>query len=204
MDLEQTLEQFDAVETNLRRLEKVWEEMQQIISSGVTFLGMSPEALRYAELQRAYALISNGIPAIDGYRITTTPEDVDAIAQARLDAMEIGEFEAKVSVEEGIDEPTREIDEYRFKFRQARRELVRGKLQELVGQINGLVSSLAESVPSNREPVDHKDWPELVAAFEQVERLAGSQIPQVGRWSDMRRHLYWAQGCDVHDIASES
>ena len=29
MDLEQTLEQFDAVETNLRRLEKVWEEMQQ-------------------------------------------------------------------------------------------------------------------------------------------------------------------------------
>jgi hypothetical protein len=31
MDLEQTLEQFDAVETNLRRLEKVWEEMQKLM-----------------------------------------------------------------------------------------------------------------------------------------------------------------------------
>src|SRR6266536_3705315 len=201
MDLEQTLEKFDAVETSLRRLEKVWEEMQGIIPDGLDFLGSSPEARRYAELQRSYAQIINGIPAIDGYRIKTIPWDVDGIAQARLDAMEIGEFEAKVSVEEGIQEPTREIDEYRFKFRQARRELVRAKLQELVATINRLVSSLAESVPSNRELVEHNDWPELVSAFEQVERLAGSQIPQVGRWSEMRRHLHWAQGCDVHDIA---
>ena len=51
MDLEQTLEQFDAVETNLRRLESIWESMQQIIPRGYSFLGASPEALRYAELQ---------------------------------------------------------------------------------------------------------------------------------------------------------
>ena len=202
MDLERALEQFDAVETNLRRLEKVWEEMQHIIPSSFTLLGTSPEALRYAELQRSYSLIANGIPAIDGYQITTTPEDVDDITHARLDAMEGGEFEFAVRVEQRVEQPTREIDEYRSRFRRARRDLVRSNLQELVSVINQLVSSLAEVVPSNRQPVEHEDWPELIAAFQQVERLAGSQIPQVGRWPEMRRHLYWAQGCDVQDIAS--
>jgi Restriction endonuclease len=202
MDLERALEEFDAVETNLRRLEKVWEEMQQLIPDSVAFLGNSPEALRYSELQRSYALILKGIPPVGAYSIKAVPgEDIDGIAQARLDAMEIGEFEAKLWVEEKIDEPTREIHEYRSRFRKARLELVRDKLQELIPTINRLVSALVERVPNSREPVEGDDWAELVAAFGQVVRLAGSQIPQAGRWRDMRRHVHFAQGRDVHDIA---
>jgi hypothetical protein len=200
MDLEQTLEQFDAVETNLRRLEKVWEEMQQLIPGGPAFYGNSPENLRFRELQRSFASILKGIPPLDGYSISEITGDLDSIGQARLDALEIGEFEAKIWIEDKIDEPTREIAEYRFRFRDARRDLVRGKLQELVAEINQLVISLAQSVPNDREPVTHEDWPKLVAAFEQVERLAGSQIPRVGRWQDLRRHLAWAQNCDAQDI----
>jgi hypothetical protein len=202
MDLEKALEQFDSVETNLRRLEKVWEEMQQIIPSGYTFLGSSPEGLRYVELQRSYSRISNGIPAIDGYEITTIPEDVDAITQMRIEAQEVGEYTFGLRVQEDVEAPTREIDEYRSRFRRARRELVRSKLQELVSEINGLLSSLIVAVPSNRLKVRHEDWPKLVEAFQQIERLAGSQIPQTGRWSDMRRHLHFAEGHDLHDIAS--
>src|SRR5215475_504340 len=202
MDLEQALEQFDAVEANLRRLEKVWEEMQQIIPSGYSFLGASPEALRYAELQRSWDLIASSIPAIDGYQITTTPEDVDAITRARLDADEAGDYVFQIRTEERVEEPTRQIAEYRSRFLRARRELVRGKLQELISQINGLVTALAKNVPYDREPVEHEYWVKLVRAFEQIERLAGSQIPQAGRWTDMRRHLAWAQGQDVHDIAN--
>lgn len=201
MDLEKALEEFDSVETNLRRLEKVWEEMQQITPSGFTFLGTSPEGLRYAELQRSYSRISNGLPAIDGYRITAVPEDVDDITEWRTNAQEVGEFEFAMHLEQRIEEPIREIDEYRSRFRRARRELVRGKLQELVAEINRLLSSLAEAVPTDRQPVEHEDWFELVAAFQQIERLAGSQISRTGRWSEMRRHLCWAQGVDVHDIA---
>ena len=202
MDLERTLEEFDAVETNLRRLEKVWEEMQQFIPEGLSFYGNSPEGLRYIELQRSYAAILQGIPAIDGYSISEIEGDLDSIAQARLDALEIGEWEAKRWVEEKIDEPTREIAEYRFRFREARRELVRAHLQDLVAEINRLVSSLAEVVPKNLVRIEHEDWPQLITAFQQVERLAGSQIPQVGRWSDMRRHLRFAEGHDLHDIAN--
>jgi hypothetical protein len=201
MDLEKTLEQFDAVETNLRRLEKVWNEMQQLIPDGLVFVGNSPENLRYVELRRSYASILKGVPPVGDYRIEEVTGDLDSIAHARLDALDLGEPEAKWWVEDRIDEPTRQIAEYRFRFRDARRELVRARLQELIALINRLVTSLAESVPSNHDPVEHEDWEELVGAFEQVERLAGSQIPRVGRWSDLRRHLRFAQGCDVHDIA---
>lgn len=200
MDLEQALEQFDAVETNLRRLEKVWEEMQQLIPSGVAFFGNSPENLRYRELQRSFASILKGIPPVGDYSIDEITGDLDSIAQARLDAMEV-DAEIQMWVEEKIDEPTRDIAEYRFRFRDARRDLVQVRLQELVARVNRLVTSLAGLVPSNNERVEHEDWDKLVAAFEEIERLAGSQIPRTGRWSELRRHLHFGQGFDIHDIA---
>ena len=176
--------------------------MQQLIpSGGPTFYGNSPENLRFRELQRSFASILQGIPPIDSYSISEFEGDLDSIAQARLDVLEIGEFQAKYWVEDKIDEPTREIAEYRFRFRDARRELVRSHLQDLMAEINRLVITLFQNVPNDKEPVTHEDWPKFVAAFQQVERLAGSQIPQQGRWPDMRRHIAWGQGQDVHDIA---
>jgi hypothetical protein len=201
VNLEQALEQFDAIETNLSRLEKVWEEMQQLIPDSVAFYGTSPEAMRFLELQKAYESILNAIPPVGDYRLGTVPSDLDSIAQARLDALDLGEFEAKRWVEDQIEEPTREIHEYRSRFREARLELVRERLQELIPTINRLVSGLVERVPNDNNSADDPDWPELAAAIQQVVRLAGSQIPQARSWRDMRRHVHWAQGCDVHDIA---
>jgi hypothetical protein len=201
MDLEQALEQFDAVEANLRRLEKVWAEMRQLIPQGIAFFGNSPENLRYIELKRSFAAILKGIPPVGDYSIDEVNGDLDSIAQARLDASEVGDFEAKWWTEDKIDEPTRQIAEYRFMFRDARRDLVRGRLQDLIALINRLVTSLTERVPRNNEQVDHEGWAKLVAALEEIERLAGSQIPRVGRWYELRRHLHFAQGFDIHDIA---
>src|SRR5262249_44334113 len=129
--------------------------------------------------------------------------DLDSIAHARLEALDLGEPEAKFWVEDRIDEPTRQIAEYRFRFRDARRELVRARLQELIALISRLLTSLTEIVPADHAPVEVANWDQLVEAFEQVERLAGSQIPRVGRWSDLSRHLRFGQGCDVHDIAEK-
>ena len=105
-------------------------------------------------------------------------------------------------VENQIGKPTREIAEYRWRFGDARRELVRKRLQDLVAVINFVVNSLAQSIPKNNEKVTHEHWPALVNGIAEVERLAGNQIPRVGRWSDLYRHLRFAEGCDVHDIAN--
>lgn len=114
MDLETALEQFDTVEANVRRLEKVWEEIGQLTPSGVEFTdGTSPEDRRYRELTRAYHAIVKVLPAIGGVTIESVPWDMNEIAQSRLDAMEIGEFEIQVRAENDIIAPGQEIEEYR-------------------------------------------------------------------------------------------
>jgi hypothetical protein len=201
LDLEKALEQFDVVDANLRRLETVWTEMHDLIPSGIAFVDGGPEGRRYAELSYAYQQIIKGIPPIDGYRIESIPWRLNEIAQNRLDAREIDEFSAILSVEEGIDAPRREIDEYRLRLGAARRELVRGQMSQLMSEIDKLLAGMQARVPSDREAITDEAWQPFLDAFSQVERLAGSQVPRTGRWSELHRHIRWGQGCDLHDIA---
>ncbi|HXR22648.1 MAG TPA: restriction endonuclease [Acidimicrobiales bacterium] len=204
MDLEKALEQFDTVEANLRRLETVWSEMRRLIPSGIAFFagGPDPEQERYRELFRAYQAIVKAVPPIGSYSIEREPWELNAIGQARLDAEEIGEFDAKLAVEEGIDAPGREIEEYRAKLIQMRRELVRDQLVLVMAEIDRLLAGLTERVLPDREPVTGEGWEELVGALGQVERLTGGMVPRKGRWGEMHRHLSFGQGGDLHDIAT--
>jgi hypothetical protein len=68
MDLEKALEQFDTVEANIRRLEKVWAEMKKVIPEGLVFVDRSPEEERYRELAQAYRAI------IKECRTSATPQ----------------------------------------------------------------------------------------------------------------------------------
>lgn len=203
MDLERALEQFDTVEANLRRLEAVWHEINQLIPQGIAFFGgsLDPEQQRHRELLRAYHAIVVALPAIGDYRIENEPWDLNEIAQARLDANEVGDFEAKVYVEEKLDVPGREIGEYRAKLIQARRELVRDHLVRLIAEVDPLLTRLTVRVPSDREQIKDDDWDKLVETLSQIERLTGGMVPRKGRWKDMRRHLRIGQGVDLHDIA---
>ncbi|WP_330340928.1 restriction endonuclease [Streptomyces sp. NBC_00557] len=201
MDLEQALEQFDAVDANLRRLEKVWEELRQLVPDGVVFAGGSPEDRRYQDLCRAYRQILTGLPPIGDFCITSAPESLNVIAQNRLDAQEVGFSEALVSVEEGIDQPAQEIDEYRFRLNQARRELIRERVLQLASQINSLLPELKDRVASDNQPVEDDDWHSFVRAYTEIERLTGGSVPKKARWQYVRRHIAWGQGQDLHDIA---
>lgn len=201
MDLERALEQFDTVEANVRRLEKAWAEMRQLIPQGIAFLDGGTEGLRYRELLRGYQAIMKTLPKIGGFTLTTVPMGLDEIAQGRLDAGEVGEFEAKLWFEDKIYEPDREIEEYRARLVQQRRELVRDQLIRLIATVDPLLNSLVPRVPSGRQPVKDEDWEKLVDALRQVERLTGGMVPRKARWRDMRRHMSIGQGIDVHDIA---
>lgn len=134
MDLDHALKQFDLVEANLAKLEKVLERMTALIPSGVAFMDGSPEDREYRELGRTYDEIRATLPAIDGRRITAALDELDQIAQQRLDAREVGEFECMVMVEQGISARSHQIDEYRHRFNHKRRELVRTRLGEIVGR----------------------------------------------------------------------
>ena len=63
MDLEAALEQFDAAEANLHRIETVWDEMQSLVPGpGPSFNISSPEMRRYEELNRAFQSMDGRLP----------------------------------------------------------------------------------------------------------------------------------------------
>lgn len=127
--------------------------------------------------------------------------DLDEIAQARLDAQELGEVEVSVSTEQAVEAPGEAIREYRFRFNRARRSLVRSRVQHLLGDVNAQLGALVRRVPRDNEPVSDTDWPQLAESIREIERLMGSSMSRTGRWGQLRRHLAFGQGCDVHDIA---
>lgn len=201
MDLEAAIEQFDATDANIRRLEQVWSEMQSLVPDGISFIGGSPEDRRYRELSFAHQEIADALPAISGYRITAYPLELNEIAQARLDAAEIGEVEMAVRLSEDLERPGEEIDRYRLLFGRARRQLVRSHASRVSDEITRLLSDLTSRLPSDMNEVRDDAWDRLVQAFNELERLAGSLVPRDQPWSDLRRHLHFAQGQDLHAIA---
>ncbi len=202
--LDEALRQFDLVEANITRLEKVWKQVEQEIPNGISFMGASPEGRAYNDLCRAFDELCNALPAIDGWRIASRPMDLDDIAQSRLDAQEI-HFEAPeaaASTERDVFQPGEDVHAYRYRFNRKRGELVRAKLKEQIGQVEATLTGLRErgSPRESREPIAGPEWDALTACVSQIDRLLGSATTRQGRWSDLRRHLAFAMVCDLYTI----
>lgn len=201
MTLDSALQQFDRVDANLVRLEKIWRELVELMPEGLLFVTGSGDD-RYSQLLRGYETIASSLPLVDGMRPTTIPMEINSISQARLDAKELGEWEMELRTEEDISQPGREIADYRYRFNRARRDLVRQRLSTLSGEIESLLARLVADHPPDMAAVAGRDWDELVSAFAEVQRLAGAHVPPGGSWADLKRHLRFGQGHDLHDIAT--
>lgn len=202
MDLDEALQLFDATEANLRRLEAVWAELEQLVPDGISFGDSHPEGRRYRELSRAFSEIAAALPPVDDYRIDQIPWDLNDIAQGRLDAAELGEAAVAMSVEDGIEAPGRGIDEYRHRLNKSRRQLVRDHVAVVEGEIDRLLAALSATVAQDSEAFVHPDFPSLSERFSQLERLVGGQVPRTKSWQTLQRHLAFGQGVDLHDIAA--
>lgn len=202
VDLEGALRQFELTETNLVRLEEVWAEMRGLIPDGIVFLAGSPEAASYASLARDLRELVGSLPAIDGWSFEIDVPDPDDVAQARLDAAEISEPAIYVEVERSLAEPADVIAEYRHRLDRARRKLVRKRALELLTEVDLSLEELAARVERDGQSLSDDDsWRRLLDLIAEAERLIGNSVERRGRWSDLRRHLSFAQGVDLHDIA---
>ncbi len=195
MDLEQALQQFDAVEANIEKLAGAWERLRALIPQGYFLSGAGdPEAVEYRRLCYEFSDLLTGLPQIDGWTVSSLPMDFDEIGRSRLDVEEIGEFEARVSLEDRIDDPAKEIDEYRIRFARKRRELVRRRLEELVSLVDGVISN-----PVAEDAALWLGWGELRELSGEIDRLLGAEASGQA-WSNFRRHMSFAMGVDYHDI----
>lgn len=193
------LEQFEATEANLIKLERLWDEIVAIIPTGVAF----GENVEYEDRARSFDLLLESLPKIGGWKPTATPADLDGLAQSRLDAMEIDEPSAHVAVERWVEEPGRELREYRLRFNNMRKALIRDALIGLIDQIDADIRAVRADVgpeAEHRQQLDREVWSDVREHMNQIEVLLGSSVKKPARWSDMMRHMHFGYVGDLHDI----
>jgi hypothetical protein len=193
------LRQFEAAEANIEKLERIWGEMQPLIPSDISFGRDS----KYEDGRRAYTDVLVALPKIDGWKPESLPPDLYALAQNRLDAREIEEISAIVSVEESATAPGLEIAEYRYRLNKKRRTLVRAALQELMASVDECLKVLRARYESDfalPKDIDPAEWEELKEEIQQIEMLLGGSLPKPPRWSDLHRHLHFGMTGDLRDI----
>ena len=195
--LDAALQQLEAVEANLDKLDKIWAQISKLIPSGPDFSN-PPE---YDNLCLAFRRILPSLPAIDGWRPSDKIMGYDEIGQARLDALEIDEFSGQVALENHIFDQGNQLREYRFRFDAKRRELVRSRVLELINQVEQALEFLGPlSLVQDSDFADSQEWQRLGAAVAEINTLIGSSIDRPGRWSDLHRHIHFAAVGDLRDI----
>lgn len=196
--LSEALEKFEAIEANLGKLERLCDDIRELIPSGISF-GTDPI---YEDKCRAASAIVECMPAIDGWQLRLDFADLDAVAQTRFDLAEIMEPSAEISFESSLDDPSRQLREYRFRFNRKRRELVRQALDEAIDQVDRLIRETRPAIETMepQDPIPEDALAELRTHYKEITTLIGSSMPRPDHWGDMARHLKFGQVGDFHDI----
>lgn len=193
------LRQFEATEANLTKLERLWSEIVKLIPEGIQFTS-NPE---YEEKVRVYQDVLDALPKIDGWKPTSMPTDLDALAQWRLDAIEIDEIECKIAVEKEIEAPGSQLADYRHRLNKSRRQLIRRVMFDLIAAIDETLRSLKIIIPTKSDTarkVESPRWEELKNQMQQIETLLGSALPRPSRWNDLGRHMHIGMMQDLMDV----
>jgi hypothetical protein len=198
--LNAALRHFEAAEANLVKLEKIWTAIWAAIPEGIIFGEESPD---YENNCRSFRALWVSLPKIDGWKPDIVLMDLDGIAQCRLDAEELGEFEIRLSVARQISEPSRLLREYRYRLNQKRRELMRDALMDLIDSVDRNLRELSKLLKKGAKANKHVDSPlfeELKNNVAQINTLLGSSVSRPARWSDLHRHLHFRLLGDLDDI----
>ena len=201
MNLDEALREFDRVDANLTKLERTWSKMAEVIRRAGTVAFGSPEEREYDQLRRDFKDFVGSLPAIEGWRVSPKSESLAEIVRQRMDVGDTGDGRAVASWEETFYSPGAEVDEYRSQFTKKRRQLVRSRLGELVTQVDRVLRGLKLKVGDLRDSssVEGPEWEELRKCVDEVNRLLGD-TPRNPDWTNLFRHLSFAQACDLQDI----
>lgn len=197
-DLSAALEAFDRTEVNLVRLETVWHQIRSYYGDGISFGNDTPE---FDALLDAFRSLAEALPAIDGFRVEARPLSPDELAQDRLDAAEVGFPDALTSVEDGARQPGKEVAAYRRRLEGARRSLIRDQALSVVSSIDAVLRDVAVT-DAGASWRGQSRWPELTDLVSQLARLTAGADLAHSRWSDLNRHIHFAESHDLRDIVT--
>jgi hypothetical protein len=195
MNLDELLGVMDRAAANLAKLEAIWERAEPMIPTGPA-RGSNRE---YEDLARAWLDLLPGLPEINGWTVNEELPDIDDAGQAFIDYFEIGE--APFNLMTQLEEPGRQLREYRYRLGQARRRAVRERLEELTSMVDDALRAIVQGVPRDSlDPLVDTRTEQVQRAVSEIERILGDTVERGRAWSDLRRHMHFSQGHDWHDI----
>ncbi|MDI3567493.1 hypothetical protein [Bradyrhizobium sp. Arg816] len=144
----------------------------------------------YEDKCRAAAAIVEHMPAMDGWRLKLDFFDLDEIAQIRFDLAEIMEPAAEASFEGSLQEPSRQLREYRFRFNRKRRELIRHALDAAIDQVDRMIRATRPAIEAMepRASIPEAALGELRTHYKEITTLmeAAYRAPIAGKkWAGM-------------------
>lgn len=193
------IEQFETTEANIVKLERLGQEIIDIIPNGIDF----SENPKYEDLCRAYYDIIEILPKIDAWKPQERFLELDEIAQSRLAAQYVDEPECYFGIEDRINRPAQELREYRYRFNKKRSELIRESLIELIDSIDSDIHKIRRQFPKkcdSNEFVNGEHWNSFNSNIDEIDTLLGSSVKRPPRWTDLRRHIHFALVKDFNDI----
>ena len=188
-NLNTALKQFERVASTLQKAERAWADL----AAG----SLSSE--EHEQRVRIFTDLIGALPAIGGFSVQATPMSLTEMQLARFDASEVDEPEFHVQTQERIDRPGFELRQYRHLFDAARREIVRGRVREVVDLIDTAMAAM-EGYAARRDNAPDDYWQQLARLVSELDRLLGDSTARSGRWSDLRRHMHFAEASDLRDV----
>ncbi len=192
------LEKFEATEANIAKLERLWSELESHIPVGIVY-GDDPD---YNDKIRAYSLLLGALPMIDGWKPKSSPFTLNEIAQNRMDAWELDEPAITFETEDTFVQPGEEIQDYRFRFNNKRRALIRGPLVKLIDEVDFDIRDLRKKA-NERDPglrLESELWVDIRRHITEIEVLLGSSVPKPPRWTDMLDKVKMGTLQDLEDV----
>jgi len=200
-DLNNALRQFEIVQANVAKLQRLWSQIAQMLPEG-TSIGFPGDPSEYRRLVRRFDHIVERLPTIDCHRLECEFTDPDDVLGNTFDYAEIGEPFAHLSYVSSLHEPGERLDEYAFRVAAKRRQLARDAAEGMTHEIESVIAILG-SVAESKQPGDKmesEDWERLRTLVKSIDTLLGNAIERPARWSDLCRHLKFAERHDFDDI----
>ena len=192
---------------NLELLQGLWKRYEEHIPTSSAFGLDTPEM---HQIRREFADIAASLPAIDGELLAIELSPLDDISQMIWDYMEIGEeIEGYRASQEEAYAPKKHLDDYQYRVIKRRRILVRNRVEEVVSMVDDLLRSVVETSGGHELPGGHEfpegvdGWVRLRELTGELDRLRGAEVLSGTRIRELRRHMRFAEPCDLSDIVRE-
>lgn len=196
------MKQFEITEANLKKLEELWDILQEIIVSLSKTLDFSQkEASLYENVSLYFKGLIQGTPRIEGYKIDYLVKPYSLILRNYIDISNTNDIVHKFDFDEEIFLQGQQLNEYKFRLRRKRQELARQKIFEICVEIEKDLDVLQTLNPSNEYGrIEHPIWNDLQQKMDSMQSIIGNSVQLPPRWRDMVRHIGYGQVQDANDI----